>query len=73
MTLGKGEEWGTSPGNLVLEEAKERVSDSPGDDDNLNLFSLKQRNFNPNFYHQLCYMFERALRLPSGMSIQNTY
>ena len=59
--------------DIVLEEAKERVSDSPGEDDILHLFSLTQHNFNPNCYHQVCYMFQRALRLPSGMSIQNTY
>jgi len=62
-----------SKGISFWKRLKERVSDITGDDDKLHLFSLTQHNFSQNCYHQVCYMFQRALRLPSGMPIQNTY
>jgi len=41
-------------GDLVLEEAMKLLSDSPGDDDILHFQCLKQHNFNPNCYRQVC-------------------
>ena len=42
------------PGDLVLEESMDLLSDSSRDDDKLLLFSFTQHSFNPNYYRHVC-------------------
>jgi len=69
MTFRKREEIEAVSGDLVLQEVMDLPSDSPRDDDKLNLFSLTQHRFILiQFLNSKCgYVFRPVLRTSKVM------